>query len=168
MSAAFATRLIAVNNNSAFVCPWVEGLRARGNKGSDCKIRGCRQSPPRRTVRAFACCNCKQMSGPYSCPRTTGLGKLHSGERRTKSPLPWPLESALLAWVVLRLSRCRIASSPISFQLTPQLTRLGPAVIWVRIAKSAVAGNHLLCAHFKGPHTAIVDYRMADILDRAP
>jgi hypothetical protein len=27
MSADFATRLIAINNNSAFVCPWVEGLR---------------------------------------------------------------------------------------------------------------------------------------------
>jgi hypothetical protein len=42
MSADFAMRLIAINNNSAFVCPWVEVLRARGNTGSGCKIRGCR------------------------------------------------------------------------------------------------------------------------------
>src|SRR5262245_65445651 len=90
MSAAFATRLIAVNNNSAFVCPEVEDLRARGNTGSDCKIRGCRQSPPRRTGQGFACCNCKQMSGPYSCPRTMGLGKLGWSERGTE----WPPQRA--------------------------------------------------------------------------
>src|SRR5258708_29130315 len=76
MSADFATRLIAINN-SAFVCPWVEGLRARGNTGLGYKIRGCRRSPPRCNVRKFACCNCKLMNRrPYSCMRSMALGKL--------------------------------------------------------------------------------------------
>jgi len=45
--------------NAASAWPWAERIRARGSKGSDCKIRGCRRSPPARTFRRLADCNCK-------------------------------------------------------------------------------------------------------------
>jgi hypothetical protein len=64
---------IAINNDSAFVWPGVEGLRAGGSTGSDCKIRGCRRSPPARTFRRLADCNCKKRNRPYLCPRTTAF-----------------------------------------------------------------------------------------------
>src|SRR5262245_48486647 len=48
-----------INDNIASAWPWVERIRARGSTGSDCKIRGCRQSPPARTFR------CNERNGPY-------------------------------------------------------------------------------------------------------
>ena len=45
---------------------------------------------------------------------------------------------------------------------------VGPAVIRVRTAKSAVAGDHLLHAHFVGWQTAIVMKGMARTSARAP
>src|SRR5262249_54797719 len=80
-----------VNNNSASPYPWPVQLPARGNSGWGCKIRDCRQSPRRRTVREFACCNCKQMPCPYYCLRTTDLRSLLSDERRRRLPLRLPL-----------------------------------------------------------------------------
>src|SRR5262245_45767204 len=72
--------------------PELEEPRARDSTGSDRKIRGCLQSPQRRTARRFACCNCKQMNRcPCSCPRTTDLGRLRSDGRRTQ----WPLRPSL-------------------------------------------------------------------------
>src|SRR5262245_25801786 len=54
-----------INNGSVFAWPGVEGLRARGNTGSDCKIRGCRRSPPARTFRRLADYNWNERNGPY-------------------------------------------------------------------------------------------------------
>src|SRR5262249_13613209 len=47
--------------------------RHRGSSGLDCTIRGCRRSPPARTFRRLADCNCKERRRPYSCPRTTAF-----------------------------------------------------------------------------------------------
>src|SRR5262249_16678624 len=65
-----------INNGSVFAWPGVEGLRARGNTGSDCKIRGCRRAPPARTFRRLADCNCNQSNGPYYGPGTTAFAWL--------------------------------------------------------------------------------------------
>ena len=49
-----SAELAWINNNIASAWPWVERIRARGSTGSDCKIRGCRRSPPARTFRRLA------------------------------------------------------------------------------------------------------------------
>jgi hypothetical protein len=83
---------VIVNNSIVFPCPWAERPRARCNMGSDCKTRGCRRSPPRRTVRGFACCNCTRMTRPpCSYPRTTVPGRPRSGECRIRLPPRRPL-----------------------------------------------------------------------------
>jgi hypothetical protein len=57
----------------------------------------------------------------------------------------------------------------ISLPLTPGRTQFGPTVIRVRTAKSAIAGDHLLHAHFPGRQTAIVGKcTAASIRARAP
>src|SRR5262249_55817305 len=77
-----------INNSSAAACPGAAGAPA-GNRGSDCKIRGCRQSPPARTSRRLEWCNCKKMSPrPCSCLRTTDVERLGWGEGRPALPPP--------------------------------------------------------------------------------
>src|SRR5262245_19855230 len=56
----------------------------------------------------------------------------------------------------------------ISFPLGPGRNEFGPAVVRVRTAKSAVAGDHLLHAHFVGWQSAIVMKEIAGISARAP
>src|SRR5262249_12576247 len=56
----------------------------------------------------------------------------------------------------------------ISFPLGPGRNEFGPAVVRVRTAKSAVAGDHLLHAHFVGWQTAIVRKEIALTSARAP
>src|SRR5262249_4848653 len=56
----------------------------------------------------------------------------------------------------------------ISFPLGPGWNEFRPAVVRVRTAKSAVAGDHLLHAHFVGWQTAIVMKGMARTSARAP
>jgi Tripartite tricarboxylate transporter family receptor len=60
-----SAELAWINDNIASAWPWVERIRARGSTGSDCKIRGCRRSPPVRTFRRLADCNCNERNGPY-------------------------------------------------------------------------------------------------------
>ena len=59
-------------------------------------------------------------------------------------------------------------STIISLPLGPGWNEFGPAVVRVRTAKSAVAGDHLLHAHFVCWQTAIVMKGMARISARAP
>src|SRR2546430_11959009 len=56
----------------------------------------------------------------------------------------------------------------ISLPLGPGRNEFGPAVVRVRTAKSAVAGDHLLHAHFVGWQTAIVRKEIALTSARAP
>src|SRR5262249_21637692 len=56
----------------------------------------------------------------------------------------------------------------ISFPLGPGRNEFGSAVVRVRTAKSAVAGDHLLHAHFVGWQTAIVRKEIALTRARAP
>src|SRR5438876_6729933 len=57
----------------------------------------------------------------------------------------------------------------ISLPLGPGRHDFGPAVVRVRTAKSAVAGDHLLHAHFVGWQTAIVRKNTAALISaRAP
>src|SRR5262249_4303328 len=60
------------------------------------------------------------------------------------------------------------ASITVAFSLGPGWRAFGPAVIRVRTAKSAVASDHLLHAHFVGWQTAIVMKGMARTGARAP
>src|SRR5215471_3248968 len=60
------------------------------------------------------------------------------------------------------------ASITVAFSLGPGWRAFGPAVIRVRTAKSAVASDHLLHAHFVGWQTAIVMKGMARTSARAP
>jgi len=59
-------------------------------------------------------------------------------------------------------------STIISLPLGPGRNKFGPAVVRVRTAKSAVAGDHLLHAHFVGWQTAIVRKEIALTRARAP
>src|SRR5262249_59541515 len=59
-------------------------------------------------------------------------------------------------------------SITVAFSLGPGWRAFGPAVIRVRTAKSAVASDHLLHAHFVGWQTAIVMKGMARTSARAP
>src|SRR6516164_1872166 len=59
-------------------------------------------------------------------------------------------------------------STIISLPLAPGRNEFGPAVVRVRAAKSAVAGDHLLHAHFVGWQSAIVMKEIARISARAP
>src|SRR5947208_7834632 len=52
---------------------------------------------------------------------------------------------------------CIERSIIISLPLAPGGSGLGPAVVWVWAAKSAVTGNHLRDALFEGLHAAIVN-----------
>src|SRR5262245_10822535 len=56
----------------------------------------------------------------------------------------------------------------ISLPLGPGRNEFGPAVVRVRTAKSAVASDHFLHAHFVGWQTAIVMKGTARISARAP
>src|SRR5215831_4114739 len=56
----------------------------------------------------------------------------------------------------------------ISFPLGSGRNEFGPAVVRVRTAKSAVAGDHLLHAHFVGWQSAIVRKEIALTSARAP
>src|SRR5262249_17536969 len=56
----------------------------------------------------------------------------------------------------------------ISFPLGPGRNEFGPPVVWVRTAKSTVACDHLLHAHFVGWQSAIVMKEIARISARAP
>src|SRR2546427_5527533 len=56
----------------------------------------------------------------------------------------------------------------LSLPLGPGRNEFGPAVVRVRTAKSAVAGDHLLHAHFVGWQTAIVRKEIALTSARAP
>src|SRR5260221_3413356 len=56
----------------------------------------------------------------------------------------------------------------LSLPFGPGRNEFGPAVVRVRTAKSAVAGDHLLHAHFVGWQSAIVMKVMANIGARAP
>jgi len=56
-----------------------------------------------------------------------------------------------------------------SLPLGPGRNDCGPAVVWVRTAKSAVAGDDLLHAHFVGWQSAIVRKGTAALISaRAP
>src|SRR5262249_51050592 len=68
-----------------------------------------------------------------------------------------PTPSAGLAWI-----------NNISLPLGPGRNEFGPAVVRVRTAKSAVASDHFLHAHFVGWQTAIVMKGTARISARAP
>src|SRR6516162_1765596 len=59
-------------------------------------------------------------------------------------------------------------STIISLPLGAEWNEFGPAVVRVRTAKSAVAGDHLLHAHFVGWQSAIVMKEIARISARAP
>src|SRR5215831_9368985 len=69
--------------------------------------------------------------------------------------------------ILLRSQQLR-PSIMVAFSLGPGWRAFGPAVIRVRTAKSAVAGDHLLHAHFVGWQTAIVMKGMARTSARAP
>src|SRR5262249_9012511 len=69
--------------------------------------------------------------------------------------------------ILLRSQQLR-SSIMVAFSLGPGWRAFGPAVIRVRTAKSAVAGDHLLHAHFVGWQTAIVMKGMARTSARAP
>src|SRR5215469_17971985 len=56
----------------------------------------------------------------------------------------------------------------ISFPLGPGRNEFGPAIVRVWTAKSTVAGDHLLHAHFVGWQSAIVMKEIARISARAP
>src|SRR5262249_256 len=56
----------------------------------------------------------------------------------------------------------------LSLPLGPGRNEFGPAVVRVRTAKSAVAGDHFLHAHFVGWQTAIVRKEIALTSARAP
>src|SRR5262249_30564437 len=56
----------------------------------------------------------------------------------------------------------------LSLPLGPGRNEFGPAVVRVRTAKSAVAGDHLLHAHFVGWQSTIVMKEIARISARAP
>src|SRR5262249_37276052 len=56
----------------------------------------------------------------------------------------------------------------VAFPLGPRLKGFRPAVIRVRIAKSAVAGNHLRDALFEGSHAAMENKWVAPTRARAP
>src|SRR6516162_3977933 len=69
--------------------------------------------------------------------------------------------------ILLRSQQLR-PSIMVAFSLGPGWRAFGPAVIRVRTAKSAVAGDHLLHAHLVGWQTAIVMKGMARTSARAP
>src|SRR5262245_61871420 len=69
--------------------------------------------------------------------------------------------------ILLRSQQLR-PSIMVAFSLGPGWRAFGPAVIRVRTAKSAVASDHLLHAHFVGWQTAIVMKGMARTSARAP
>src|SRR5262249_2498859 len=71
------------------------------------------------------------------------------------------------AALLLRSQQLR-PSIMVAFSLGPGWRAFGPAVIRVRTAKPAVAGDHLLHAHFVGWQTAIVMKGMASTSARAP
>src|SRR5262249_29674716 len=90
-----------------------------------------------------------------------------------RAPSPTPLRppracpssrGAIARRQALSLHRSTIISLP----LGPEWNEFGPAVVRVRTAKSAVAGDHLLHAHFVGWQSAIVMKVMANISARAP
>src|SRR5262249_14217060 len=62
----------------------------------------------------------------------------------------------------------RLRSTIKSLPPGPGRNEFGPAVVRVRTAKSAVAGDHLLHAHFVGWQSAIVMKEIARISARAP
>src|SRR5262249_7299078 len=131
-----------VNNNSASPCPWPVQLPARDNSGWGCKIRDCRQSPPRTFV-GYARTNVEE-DCRYDEHEGHGLSSLAS-------------------------SGCSIPPSiTIALALAPGLIRLGPAVIRVRIAKSAVARNDQRGALFQRSHAAIVPDVLPDVFYSAP
>src|SRR5262249_26731065 len=66
------------------------------------------------------------------------------------------------------LDAAYLPSITIAFALAPWLIRLGPAVIRVRIAKSAVARNDQRDALFQRSHAAIVPDVLPDIFHRTP
>src|SRR5262249_54777408 len=59
-------------------------------------------------------------------------------------------------------------SKVISLPLGPMRNEFGPAIVRVWTAKSTVAGDHLLHAHFVGWQSAIVMKEIARISARAP
>src|SRR5215471_11592330 len=69
--------------------------------------------------------------------------------------------------ILLRSQQLR-PSIMVAFSLGPGWRAFGPAVVRVRTAKSAVAGDHLLHAHFVGWQSAIVMKEIARISARAP
>jgi hypothetical protein len=89
-------------------------------------------------------------------------------------PLPFFNRDKLSTWNVTPTGKYRPqalslhGSIIISLPLGPGWNEFGPAVVRVRTAKSAVAGDHLLHAHFVGWQTAIVMKGMARTSARAP
>src|SRR5262249_21857765 len=61
-----------------------------------------------------------------------------------------------------------VGAGELSLPLGPARNEFGPAVVRVRTAKSAVAGDHFLHAHFVGWQTAIVRKEIALTSARAP
>jgi len=82
-----------------------------------------------------------------------------SEARAEASPAPYEIGRP-----ALQLAGSIIMSLP----LGPGRNKFGPAVVRVRTAKSAVAGDHLLHAHFVGWQTAVVRKEIALTSARAP
>src|SRR5258707_5210073 len=66
----------------------------------------------------------------------------------------------------IRILSCCVPQ--MSLPLGPGRNEFGPAVVRVRAAKSAVAGDHFLHAHFVGWQTAIVRKEISLTSARAP
>src|SRR5262249_25323930 len=91
--------------------------------------------------------------------------------RRAPSPTPLRPPRACPSSrgaIVRRQALSLHGSIIISLPLGPEWNEFRPAVVRVRTAKSAVAGDHLLHAHFVGWQSAIVLKVMANISARAP
>src|SRR6516165_10733456 len=83
---------------------------------------------------------------------------------------PWSLAEAAGRATISCRSRDDSAAAieQLPLPLGPGRNEFGPAVVRVRTAKSAVAGDHFLHAHFVGWQTAIVRKEIALTSARAP
>src|SRR5262249_36875390 len=90
--------------------------------------------------------------------------------RRPAMALPGSDLHRLIASFAWRLPSFNhlVGAGELSLPLGPARNEFGPAVVRVRTAKSAVAGDHFLHAHFVGWQTAIVRKEIALTSARAP
>src|SRR6516164_3141107 len=136
------------------------------------KCRALRLRPTRRSPRATKMGPCTGAAGLFPrlhCQRRQYAG-LRRASNRGQSPLALGLvrrrscasnaneltHHSLLCRGQRRRALSLHGSTIISLPLGPGRNEFGPAVVRVRTAKSAVAGDHFLHAHFVGWQTAIV------------